>query len=47
MQFEWDPEKARRNYAKHGVPFEEAVTGSTILCQLRSRTRLTPLESRG
>jgi uncharacterized DUF497 family protein len=24
--FEWDPEKARRNYAKHGVTFEEAST---------------------
>jgi len=26
MQFEWDPEKAKRNYRKHRVPFEEAVT---------------------
>jgi hypothetical protein len=26
MQFEWDPQKARLNYRKHGVPFEEAVT---------------------
>ncbi len=26
MQFEWDPEKARRNYRKHKVSFEEAVT---------------------
>jgi uncharacterized DUF497 family protein len=26
MQFEWDPEKARLNRKKHGVPFEEAVT---------------------
>jgi len=26
MQFEWDPEKAKRNYRKHGVSFEEAVT---------------------
>jgi len=26
MQFEWDPEKARRNYKKHGVAFDEAVT---------------------
>jgi uncharacterized DUF497 family protein len=24
MQFEWDPEKARRNLAKHGVSFELA-----------------------
>ena len=26
MRFEWDPEKARRNVAKHGVSFEEAAT---------------------
>jgi uncharacterized DUF497 family protein len=26
MQFEWDPEKAKRNYRKHRVSFEEAVT---------------------
>lgn len=26
MQFEWDPKKAKRNYKKHRVPFEEAVT---------------------
>jgi len=26
MQFEWDREKAKRNYRKHGVDFEEAVT---------------------
>jgi uncharacterized DUF497 family protein len=26
MQFEWDPEKERRNQAKHGVSFEEAST---------------------
>ncbi len=26
MQFEWDPQKARLNYRKHGVSFEEAVT---------------------
>ncbi|TIO75419.1 MAG: BrnT family toxin [Mesorhizobium sp.] len=24
MQFEWDPEKARRNIAKHGVAFDLA-----------------------
>ncbi|MEO5760584.1 MAG: BrnT family toxin [Mesorhizobium sp.] len=24
MQFEWDPEKARRNLAKHGVTFDLA-----------------------
>ncbi len=26
MQFEWDPAKDRRNQAKHGVSFAEAVT---------------------
>lgn len=26
MQFEWDPEKAKRNLKKHKVSFEEAVT---------------------
>ena len=26
MEFEWDPAKAHRNVAKHGVSFEEAVT---------------------
>ncbi len=26
MQLEWDPEKAKRNYKKHKVAFEEAVT---------------------
>ena len=26
MEFEWDPAKAARNLAKHGVPFHEAAT---------------------
>ena len=26
LRFEWDPQKATRNLAKHGVPFEEAAT---------------------
>ena len=26
MQFEWDPKKARLNYKKHKVTFEEAAT---------------------
>jgi len=26
MQFEWDPKKAIRNLAKHGVAFDEAST---------------------
>ena len=25
LEFEWDPEKARRNIHKHGVPFREAA----------------------
>jgi uncharacterized protein len=24
MKLEWDPQKARRNFAKHGVTFDEA-----------------------
>ena len=26
MRFDWDPGKAKRNFAKHGVSFEEAAT---------------------
>ena len=26
MQFEWNPEKARRNLTKHAVSFDEAIT---------------------
>ncbi len=26
MRFEWDRDKARRNFKKHGVTFDEAVT---------------------
>ena len=26
LQFEWDPQKAEANEAKHGVSFEEAIT---------------------
>ncbi|MBI4574080.1 MAG: BrnT family toxin [candidate division NC10 bacterium] len=26
MTYDWDPERARRNLHKHGVPFEEAAT---------------------
>jgi len=26
IQFEWDPEKAKQNYKKHRVYFEEAAT---------------------
>ncbi|MDB4980349.1 MAG: hypothetical protein JWM82_1101 [Myxococcales bacterium] len=26
MRFEWDPEKAKRNFVKHGVSFEEGMS---------------------
>ncbi len=26
MRFEWDPRKAKRNFAKHRISFEEATT---------------------
>lgn len=26
MEFEWDPEKAKKNHKKHGINFEEAST---------------------
>ena len=26
MELEWDPEKAKKNLIKHGVPFAEAAT---------------------
>jgi uncharacterized DUF497 family protein len=26
MEFEWDPDKANRNLAKHGISFPEAAT---------------------
>ncbi len=26
MRFEWDPQKAKQNFKKHGVSFDEAVT---------------------
>jgi len=25
MEFEWDPKKARTNFAKHGLRFEESI----------------------
>ncbi|MEH2060410.1 MAG: hypothetical protein V7K97_30640 [Nostoc sp.] len=27
MRFEWDGNKAESNFLKHGITFEEAVTG--------------------
>lgn len=29
LRFEWDPQKARANIAKHGVSFDEAATAFT------------------
>jgi uncharacterized protein len=26
MRFEWDTEKARRNFHKHGIAFDQAIT---------------------
>ena len=42
MQFAWDPEKATRNLAKHGVSFAEA---STAFGDLLSVTIADPLHS--
>jgi uncharacterized DUF497 family protein len=41
--FEWDSRKARSNYAKHGVSFEEA---STVFGDLLSLTIPDPSHSR-
>ena len=46
MQFEWDPDKAIRNMAKHGVSFDEASTvfgdpfAGTIVDSLHSSDEL-------
>ena len=42
MQFEWDPAKAARNFAKHGVSFDEA---STVFGDLLAGTILDPRHS--
>jgi uncharacterized DUF497 family protein len=39
MRFEWDPQKARRNRAKHGLSFEEAATA---FADPRSISRFDP-----
>lgn len=44
MQFEWDPEKAASNFAKHGVSFEEA---STVFGDRLATTVLDPDHSVG
>jgi uncharacterized protein len=44
MRFEWDPEKARRNLAKHGVSFVEA---SSAFADPLSLTVDDPDHSRG
>jgi uncharacterized DUF497 family protein len=42
MRFEWDPVKARANYAKHGISFEEATT---VFGDPLSMTIFDPLHS--
>lgn len=44
MQFEWDDEKARQNFSKHGVAFEEATT---VFSDDLSLTGNDPDHSRG
>lgn len=44
MQFEWDPEKAASNEAKHAVSFEEATT---IFGDPLATTILDPDDSEG
>jgi len=44
MEFEWDPEKDRRNQAKHGVSFLEA---SSAFADTLSITRSDPAHSEG
>jgi len=39
MDFEWDPDKARKNEAKHGVSFTEA---SEVFGDILSSTALDP-----
>jgi len=41
--FEWDDEKARENYEKHGVSFPEAAvwSSSAPLCAIASSTSFT------
>jgi uncharacterized protein len=34
VRFEWDPEKARRNLAQHGVSFDEASSAFADLGKL-------------
>jgi uncharacterized DUF497 family protein len=42
MQFEWDPEKASANLAKHGVSFQDA---STVFSDPLAGTIPNPLHS--
>ena len=44
LLFEWDPKKAKRNFALHGVSFDEA---STAFQDLLSSTIADPLHSEG
>ena len=40
--FEWDEEKARRNLRRHGISFEERVTGLTIRYSFPMRAKIIP-----
>jgi uncharacterized DUF497 family protein len=42
LTFEWDGNKAKRNFKKHGISFEEA---STVFGDPRARTIHDPLHS--
>jgi hypothetical protein len=44
MHFEWDPAKARRNFRKHGVSFEEA---SSVFYDPLAATGADPDHSEG
>ena len=44
LLFEWDPKKAKRKFALHGVSFDEA---STAFQDLLSSTIADPLHSEG
>jgi uncharacterized DUF497 family protein len=46
IQFDWDPVKARTNYAKHGVSFNQALTvfSDPLALSVLDRSSPTPEE---
>ena len=44
LRFEWDPQKAAKNLAKHGVSFEDAAT---VFGDLLGRIEVDPRHSAG